>query len=178
MPKRPAWGAMPPRAKAFSSWTSPRSTRPRQGSFSVGAMRGEQLGRRPEDRVLHPEGLEDAPPRERVERLARHPLEDLAEQDHAQVAVERLRARLVDEVHGLDALEVGLLALELLVERHPPVEARGVGQQLRDGDLVLGPAAEPGRNADTGLSRSSLPSSTRIIAIVVVTTILVRLARS
>ena len=47
-----------------------------------------------------------------------------------EVAVDRLRPRLVGEIHGLDALEVGLLALELLVERRPPVDARRVGEQL------------------------------------------------
>ena len=44
--------------------------------------------------------------------------------------------------------------------------------------LSLDPPRNSGRNAETGLLMSSLPSSTRIIAIVVVTMTLVRLARS
>src|SRR5574340_342005 len=38
VPNNPAWPATPPSAKAFSSWTSPRNVRPRQGSSSVGAI--------------------------------------------------------------------------------------------------------------------------------------------
>ena len=37
VPNRPEWPAAPPSAQAFSSWTSPARSRPRQGSRSVGA---------------------------------------------------------------------------------------------------------------------------------------------
>jgi len=42
--KRPACGATPPIANAFSSCTSPRTTRPRHGSSSVGAIRPRSSG--------------------------------------------------------------------------------------------------------------------------------------
>ena len=142
MPKRPAWGAIPPSATAFSSCTSPCTTRPRHGSFSVGAIRGKQRGRRTIERVLHPERVEQAPARQLSERRAGQPLDDVAEQDHAQVAVDGFRAGRVGEIHRHDPLDVGRLALHFLVERRPPHEASRVREQLPDPDLVLGPALE------------------------------------
>ena len=41
--------------------------------------------------------------------------------------------------------EVGFLALQLQVQRRPPVEPRGVGEQVGDGHLVLAAAAERGQ---------------------------------
>ena len=54
-----------------------------------------------------------------VERLAGDAGQDLAEEDHAQVAVAVLRARLVGQVHAFDALDVGVPALDFLVQRRP-----------------------------------------------------------
>ena len=67
--KRPACGAMPPRAYAFSSCTSPWTTRRRHVVGSVGAMR-EELGGGAEVRVGHPERREHARGDEAVERRA------------------------------------------------------------------------------------------------------------
>ncbi len=104
-----------------------------------------QPRRRPEHGVDHAQRPEDPLAHEHVERLACDPFQDLAQEDQAQVAVERLAARLVDQLHPLDPLDVGGLALELLVERRPPVDARGVGQQVAHGDPVFGAAGEAGQ---------------------------------
>ena len=100
--------------------------------------REERRGRA-EERVVHPERLEHALGDEAIERHARDLLEDRAEEDDAEVAVELLRSRLGDQRHRLDALDVGRLALDLAIERRPPVDARGVGEQMADGHALLGP---------------------------------------
>ena len=111
----------------------------------------EQRRRGQVRRVLHAERLEQPRARERVDVLPGHALQDLAEQQHAEVAVDGLGARLVDEVHGQDALEVGVFALQVLVEGRPPVDAGRMGQQVPDRDLVLGPAVELGQERGDGL---------------------------
>ena len=143
VPKSPAWGATPPSATAFSSCTSPRTTRPRQGSFSVGAMRVEERGRRAVEAVLHPErarGPAGGPASSNG--APAHPLQDVAEQDDPEVAVDGLRAGLVGEVERHDPLEVRRLALDLLVERRPPQQPAGVREEVPHRDLLLGGAGE------------------------------------
>src|SRR5262249_41862464 len=81
---------------------------------------GQQLRAGPEARVLEPQRLEDPGTREDLERLARDALEDLAEEDDAEVAVERLRPGLVGDVHRLDTTQARLLPLLLLLHITPP----------------------------------------------------------
>ncbi len=94
------------------------------------------------ERVSHRERPEHPLLHEVLQLLPGDPLEDLAEQDHAEVAVQVLGARLGDQVHGLNAREVGLRTLELLVQRRPPVDPRAVGEQVADGDRLLARALE------------------------------------
>jgi len=84
-------------------------------------------GQRTIEGVLHAERREDAAAHESVERLTGHPLQDLAQQDDAEIAVFLGAAGRRHQRHGLDALEVGARPLDLLVERRPPVDARGMG---------------------------------------------------
>jgi hypothetical protein len=93
--------------------------------------------------VLHAERFEYPFQSKALQRLPRHPLQHLAEQHHPKVAVDRLRARLVREIHRDDPLEVRRLRLQLLVERRPPVDPRRVREELRDRHLLLPAALEP-----------------------------------
>ena len=93
-----------------------------------------------------PSGSSTRRARERVERRPAQALEDVAEEDDAEVAVDGLRPRLVGEVHRHDPLEVGGLALQLLVERRPPRQAAGVGEELAHAHPVLGRPREAGKN--------------------------------
>jgi hypothetical protein len=114
--------------------------------------------RRTVTRVVHPQRAEDALLRERLEIPAGHALEHLAEQDLAQVGVDRLRPRLEERVHGLDVAEVGVLALQLLVQvRDASGLSAGVREQVAHGDLVPEPALEIGQERRHRLVEIELP---------------------
>src|SRR5690606_22948467 len=104
---------------------------------------GEQLGRRVVHRVAHPERAGDVGGDVLVEALAGDPLDDLAERDEPEVAVDVAGARLARRCHVPHAPEGGGL-----VGRAPQVDpgrqTGGVGEQLLDGDRLLAVRREGG----------------------------------
>ena len=105
---------------------------------------GAQGDRRAVAGLGHRQRLEDPDAGQLVEGRPAELLQDVTEQDQPEVGVDHLRRRLVVQVHLEDPLEVGLLAAQLLVERGPPQQPPGVGQELAHDDPVLRSPAEPG----------------------------------
>ena len=86
------------------------------------------------ERIGHRQGLEHPLSHELVQRPAGDPGQYLAEEDDAEVAVFVFSTRLVHQLHGLDAPKIFLRTLDLLIERSPPVDTGGMGEQVADGD--------------------------------------------
>ena len=96
LPNSPAWPAMPPMAKAFKSWTSPTTTRPRTGQRSVGATWAPaDLRPRTTAGKLHEADAgklqrpKEQAIRQHVEALAHLLLDERAQQDETKIRVER-----------------------------------------------------------------------------------------
>ena len=117
VPKSPAWPEAPPSAKAFSSCTSPRITRPRQvqrsvAAQSVGSGRKEKLFRQ---RLID-------------QRLSGDALDGDAEQHEVDVGIDR-RPALPDALQDEGAQGLGILAVgvERLDRRADASDAPGIG---------------------------------------------------
>ena len=103
----------------------------RRGRPRLERVRGPEAG------VAHAERLEDVGPGELVERLAADPLDQLAEDDEAHVAVAEPRPRLRLELESGHLLEAGGLAVLVVgqgVVRDQPARVR---EQVLDRHLAL-----------------------------------------
>ena len=103
-----------------------------------------QRGWRIEHRLGHPERREDVFVREPVERLPADSLDDLAEQEEIDVAVDESRARRGGRNLLHRELDGGVAADPLIGEVHIGPQARHVGQQVANRDVGLAIPLEPG----------------------------------
>ena len=125
VPNRPAWPAAPPRAKAFSSCTSPRMTRPRQVQRSVAAhVPGSGRNDRPGRRGWSSRGR------------PRQALDGDAEQDEVDVGVDG-RTRAPTRGCRTNARKRRRV-LAVGVERFDGGEVGSVGQALAEGEVAFG----------------------------------------
>ena len=122
--------------------------RPRQRLAALGRRdaRPERLGRQ-KHRLLHPERLEDVPRRVPIDPLAAHALDDVAQEEEVDVAVDEPLAGPRQRDFFTCAPDRLLRTVELDVELEIGTQAGDVRQQVTDRDLGLSVPRELGDEA-------------------------------
>ena len=93
--------------------------------------------RRQEHGFLHAQRQEDVPPRVIGEHLAAQPVNDFAQQDEIDVAIDEAHARRAGGPGGAGETDAGVVAGPFRFERHVGLEAREMREQVAQRDVAL-----------------------------------------